>query len=218
MEILKFLKNTVFTETLFVIQGSMYDTFDQIYPGLGLNYELGKKKLIYFYILITSYHILCHFTSLIGHFILASVKRSKTIDLLGFQFQHPNDSKLKLYSYFMKRTQGLSIEYIPSIRKNYISNNIFKIYIYNYSYKYLKENILRDLFPKGIGYIPFQFFFFYFSMIDSSLESIGARFNDGQEYGKRRANISFVNHVVTLLLILLSIISRKLDQQFLGWK
>lgn len=71
---------------------------------LGIELRIGKKKLLYFYILITSYHILCHFTSLIGHFILASVKRSKTIDLLGFQFQHPNDSKLKLYSYFMKRT------------------------------------------------------------------------------------------------------------------
>lgn len=217
MEILKFLKNTVFTETLSVIQGSMYDTFDQIYPGLGLNYELGKKKLIYFYIFITSYHILCHFTSLIGHFILASVKRSKTIDLLGFQFQHPNDSKLKLYSYFMKRTQGLSIEYIPSIRKNYISNNIFKIYII------ILINISKKIFSvifsqKELDVFLFNFFIFYFSMIDSSLESIGARFNDGQEYGKRRANISFVNHVVTLLLILLSIISRKLDQQFLGWK
>lgn len=161
MEILKFLKNTVFTETLFVIQGSMYDTFDQIYPGLGLNYELGKKKLIYFYILITSYHILCHFTSLIGHFILASVKRSKTIDLLGFQFQHPNDSKLKLYSYFMKRTQGLSIEYIPSIRKNYISNNIFKIYII------ILINISKKIFSvifsqKELDIFLFNFFFFIF--------------------------------------------------------
>lgn len=62
-----------------------------------------KKKSLYFYIFITS-RILCHFTSLIGHFILASVKRSKTIDLVRFQFQHPNDSKLKLYSHFIKRT------------------------------------------------------------------------------------------------------------------
>lgn len=168
MEILKFQK------ILFPLKHSLWSRVRcstilliKYNPDLGIkNWKRKKNYSFYFYIFITS-HILCHFTSLIGHFILASVKRSKTIDLVGFQFQHPNEaSKLKLYSYFIKRTEDYrSMEYIPSIYKNYVSNNIkyfnerYIIILINISEKRISFVIF--LFPKELDIFLFFFFFFW---------------------------------------------------------